>query len=314
MDAFTKAIDQLCDAETVAICENDPSAVAVWRRLHGKRVKNLGDIRAAEPRGKKADIVTYGFPCTPYSVQGEGMGFDSITAGDLFGHALRFIRYHKPRVAIAENVKRLSTHGNGKTLKSILARLKGAGYANYHAVLNLSDFGVPQHRERLFIVSVRKDIDQGFEFPVGERTELSVMGAIRPADKGERYPLPDVLRQLASANEMKITTSTNGIKTVADAVASGKVSHAFSRHRLYSVDGICPTLDTDRRNTLFAELNGSLTVRERMILMGYDDEDFAKVNGTVSMTAMNRLIGNGIGVPVVREIIKSLIKQRILEP
>ena len=83
----------------------------------------------------------------------------------MFFEALRIIDDYKPKFAIAENVKALTSKKFTEEFKTVLASLDEVGYNNYWRVLNAKDYGIPQNRERVFIISIRKDIDQGFEFP-----------------------------------------------------------------------------------------------------------------------------------------------------
>jgi DNA (cytosine-5)-methyltransferase 1 len=123
------------------------------------------------------DLITYGFPCQDISAAGKQRGFEdkdgNRTRSGLFFEALRIIEETRPLYAIAENVKALTSKKFEKEFKTVLDSLDGAGYNNYWAVLNAKDYGIPQNRERVFIVSIRKDIDKGgFKFP--EKMPLNI--------------------------------------------------------------------------------------------------------------------------------------------
>ena len=123
------------------------------------------------------DLITYGFPCQDISAAGKQRGFEdkdgNRTRSGLFFEALRIIEETRPLYAIAENVKALTSKKFEKEFKTVLDSLDGAGYNNYWAVLNAKDYGIPQNRERVFIVSIRKDIDNGgFKFP--EKMPLNI--------------------------------------------------------------------------------------------------------------------------------------------
>lgn len=123
------------------------------------------------------DMITYGFPCQDISIAGKQKGFTDSdgnrTRSGLFFEALRIIENTKPKYAIAENVKALTSKKFAREFDTVLTSLEQAGYNNYWKVLNAKDYGIPQNRERVFIVSIRKDIDNGnFAFP--NKTELTL--------------------------------------------------------------------------------------------------------------------------------------------
>lgn len=97
------------------------------------------------------DVLLAGFPCQPFSIIGNRLGFDDIR-GTLFFEIARILKAKKPSIFVLENVKQLSRHNQGKTLNTILSTLRGLGYLVYWDVLNALDFGLPQKRERTIIV------------------------------------------------------------------------------------------------------------------------------------------------------------------
>lgn len=118
------------------------------------------------------DILLAGFPCQPFSIIGDKQGFED-TRGTLFFDIARILKQKQPGAFLLENVKQLLTHDKGRTFAIIEEQLSQLGYATYHKVLNALDFGLPQKRERIFIVGFREPI--GFEFPkpVGAYKPLS---------------------------------------------------------------------------------------------------------------------------------------------
>lgn len=173
--AFEKALDNLhIPYELVGFSEIDKYAVKSYCAIHGvDESMNLGDITKidGERLPKDIDLLTYGFPCQDISIAGKQKGLidedGTKTRSGLFFEALRIIEETKPKVAIAENVKNLVGKKFNAQFQVVLSSLDEAGYNNYYAVLNAKDYGVPQNRERVFIVSIRKDIDRGlFQFPV----------------------------------------------------------------------------------------------------------------------------------------------------
>ena len=174
--AFEKALDKLdVPYELVGYCEIDKYASRSYSAIHGvPETLNIGDITKVDETQLPHDIdlITYGFPCQDISIAGKQKGLidedGRQTRSGLFFEALRIIEETQPRVAIAENVKNLTGKKFKTQFELVLKSLEEAGYNNYWKVLNLKDFGIPQNRERVFIVSIRKDIDNGtFRFPGG---------------------------------------------------------------------------------------------------------------------------------------------------
>lgn len=172
--AFEKALDVLkIPYELVAYCEIDKYASKSYSAIHDvPETMNLGDITKIDEKAlpKDIDLITYGFPCQDISLAGKQKGLfnedGSQTRSGLFFEALRIIEETQPRVAIAENVKNLTGKKFNAQFQIVLASLEAAGYNNYWQVLNAKDYGIPQNRERVFIISIRKDIDTGsFKFP-----------------------------------------------------------------------------------------------------------------------------------------------------
>lgn len=113
---------------------------------------------------KDVDILCAGFPCQPFSQAGHKMGFNEAR-GTLFFEIAKIIKDKKPKAIFLENVRHLAKHDNGNTFKTILNILeKDLNYTIFHKIIKASDYGLPTHRPRLFIVGFRKDIKHRFEF------------------------------------------------------------------------------------------------------------------------------------------------------
>jgi DNA (cytosine-5)-methyltransferase 1 len=156
---------------------------------------NLGDITKVDEKAlpKDIDLCTYRFPCQDISLAGKQKGLfnedGTQTRSGLFFEALRIIEETQPRVAIAENVKNLVGKKFNAQFQVVLASLEAAGYNNYYKVLNAKDFGVPQNRERVFIVSIRKDVDNGtFRFHEGFQLKIRLKDVLED-EVDEKYYL-----------------------------------------------------------------------------------------------------------------------------
>lgn len=170
IESFKKALTNLgIENELVGYSEIDKWADEALQAIHGVSEElNYGDItKIDETKLPDCDLITYGFPCQDISVAGLGKGIiEGETRSGLLFDALRIIKEKKPKYAIAENVKNLVGKKFKKDFEGLLLELESYGYNNYWKVLNAKDYGIPQNRERVFVVSIRKDVDDGkFEFP-----------------------------------------------------------------------------------------------------------------------------------------------------
>ena len=171
LGAFEKALtNHEIPFELIAYCEFDKYASKAYSVIHNvPESMNLGDITKVDEKTLPTDVdlVTYGFPCQPFSVAGRQEGFDdSKGRGNLFFDALRIINHCKPKIAMMENVKNLTSKKFESEFETVLESLENAGYNNYWKVLDAKDYDLAQHRERVICISIRKDVDTGvFKFP-----------------------------------------------------------------------------------------------------------------------------------------------------
>lgn len=208
--AFEKALDRLeVNYELVNYCEIDKYASKAYAMMHDcDESLNLGDITKIDTTAlpNDIDLITYGFPCQDISLAGKQKGFEEDgerTRSGLFFEALRIIEDTKPRIAIAENVKNLTSKKFQKEFDIVLTSLEQAGYNNYYQVLNAKNYGIPQNRERVFIVSIRKDIDNGmFKFPEGFELEFRLKDMLEDG-VDEKYYISDKMIEYISAKGTK---------------------------------------------------------------------------------------------------------------
>lgn len=177
--------------QPVLLVDVDPHCVATLRRskpkwnvVHG----NVEDIDFTGYRGA-VDIVAGGFPCQAFSYAGNGKGFDD-TRGTLFFQFARCVREVEPKLAVAENVRGLVRHDGGRTLGRMLHVLDELGYQVDYQLLRAQFLDVPQKRERVFIIGVRKDLDTEFVYPRERDYTISLRQALQdcPAAAGASYP------------------------------------------------------------------------------------------------------------------------------
>ena len=158
--------------ELVNFCEFDKYATKSYCAIHNVNENlNLGDItKVDETKLADFNMMTWGFPCTDISVAGKQKGFldedGNKTRSGMYYEGIRILRYKQPALSIIENVKNLTGKKFKKEFDMVLSDLDEAGYNSYYKVLNAKNYGIPQNRERVFIISIRKDLDNGqFKFP-----------------------------------------------------------------------------------------------------------------------------------------------------
>ena len=215
--AFEKALSNLqIPVETVNYCEIDKYAAKAYSLIHGiAESKNLNDVTTikTELLPNDIDFLTYGFPCQDISNAGLQKGFTdtngNLTRSGLFFEALRIIEACKPKIAIAENVKALTTERFTAEFATVLNCLQAAGYYNYWAVLNAKDYGTPQNRERVFIVSIRNDIDKGFKFPAGFELKTRLIDVLE-SDVDKKFYLSNSRISALLAHKARNEENGNG--------------------------------------------------------------------------------------------------------
>lgn len=264
--AFEKALDRLgVPYNLVNYCEIDKYASKSYSAVHNvPESLNLGDITKVDTsKLPHIDMISYGFPCQDISLAGKQKGLfnedGTATRSGLFFEALRIIEDTKPKVAIAENVKNLTGKKFNAQFQIVLESLEQAGYNNYWQVLNAKDYGVPQNRERVFIVSIRKDIDTGcFKFPEPFELELRLKDLLEPV-VDEKFYLSDKFMNYVTTNDAKQREKGNGFRfsptdgdTIAKAIRTGsnnKMDDNFiCDPKVKQIGNCCPTKTRDNPN------------------------------------------------------------------
>lgn len=269
-----------------------------------------GDITEIDPASiPDHDLIIAGFPCQPFSFAGKRLGL-SDSRGTLFNNIIKIMKAKLPGVVLLENVKGLIPHDKGNTLRTILRELTNTGYKcniprdvifsgsekdlKQHAkkmVLNAKDFGVPQNRERIFIVLWRNELIKNFEYPVGSKIKTRVFDVLEDLDEETRKRLTLTDQQWEYLNYKAYRANFK------------RKYGLINKDTAYS-----KTIDTHIKSQgiqLISQNNDnprSLSVREAARLQGfYDSFEFP-----VSRTQADKQIGNGVAIPVVREIAKKL--------
>lgn len=265
------------------------------------------------------DILCAGFPCQAFSISGKKKGFED-TRGTLFFDVCSIIKKKKPKVVVLENVKHLVNHDNKKTFQIILSSLEELGYNVSYSILNSSDFGVPQSRERIIIVGT---LVEKFDFsalqkakPMKIRDILEKKGNFEYLDKSE-YTLidPKYIHQQKSGL-IFVGYRNKGIWKKGIRPNTEHLSRCHRQpNRIYSVDGVHPTIPSQETSGRFwiyipeEDIVRKLTITECYKLMGFPNNFIINTN---KCNAYNQC-GNSVVIPMVYEIAKTIVNQYFIK-
>lgn len=307
--AFKKKIN------TVFVSEWDEKAQQTYRINFKDKFEIAGDItKIDEKEIPSFDICLAGFPCQAFSMAGKHMGFDDdykgMCRGTLFQDVVRICEYHKPRVIFCENVKGLTIHDRGRTYKVIKKAFEQIGYTVYDKVLNSKDFGVPQNRERIYIVCFRNDIDaSAFKFPKGTKKKSCIKDIMDDAPVPSKYYLSDVYMDTLIKHRQRHEAAGHGfgyeIRDL-DGIAGTIVCGGMGRERNLIVDqrehSMIPT--THIKGKINEDGIRKMTPREWARLQGFPDSYKLEL----ADTHLYKQFGNSVTVNVIEAIAKEIRK------
>jgi DNA (cytosine-5)-methyltransferase 1 len=299
--------------ETVFASEWDAYAQKTYMANFNHPSSVAGDITAILEADVPAfDICLAGFPCQAFSLAGQRKGFGDdyrgMSRGTLFFDVVRICSRHRPKAIFCENVKGLTIHDKGRTFEIIKKCLSDMGYAVHAKVLNSRDFGVPQNRERIYIVAFRDDIDSsGFSFPEGTDSGKSIRDILEEDPVSPKYYLSEAYLETLRRHRARHEAKGNGFGFEVrawDDVAGALVCGGMGRERNLIIDkrqkNLVPV--TRIKGRVNAEGVRKMTPREWARLQGFPDT-FAL---PVSDVHLYRQLGNSVSVPVVEAIAKKI--------
>ncbi len=298
--------------ECVFSCDINPECQKTYFENFNDMPK--GDIHLIdETKIPKHDILCAGFPCQPFSISGKQKGFND-TRGTLFFEICRIISHCKPQVVFLENVKHLVYHDHGNTLDVILGQLKQLGYHVSWKVLNGSDYGVPQNRERIIIIGCK---EEKFDFSKVKKMSrkklvdfLDAIGEFEYLDPNE-YTLLEETKQQPGSGLIFAGYRNKSIRKVGVRPGTEHLSRVHKQpNRIYSVYGIHPTLPSQESSGRFFILTEDnrvrkLTLNECWRIMGFP-ETYKKIS---SSGEQYKQLGNSVCVPMISAVASEVKKQ-----
>lgn len=308
---FDNAFGDSCS--TVFVSEWDSYAQKTYKANFDDAFEIAGDITQIDEKSIPSfDFCLAGFPCQAFSMAGKRMGFDDDykgkCRGTLFQDVVRICEYHKPKVIFCENVKGLTIHDRGRTFKIIKGAFEQIGYKVYDKVLNSKDFGVPQNRERIYLVCFREDIDSSsFKFPEPTDDTKRISDILDKAPIPSKYYLSDVYLETLRRHRAHHEALGHGfgyeIRPL-DGIAGAIVCGGMGRERNLLIDSREHSMvpQTKIKGEINREDVRKMTPREWARLQGFP-ESFKLPLADVHLY---KQFGNSVTVNVIEAIAKQI--------
>jgi DNA (cytosine-5)-methyltransferase 1 len=300
--------------ECVGYVEWDKYARKSYEAIHDTEGEwTASDIRSVTDndlgflRGQGIDIICGGFPCQAFSVAGKRGGFDD-TRGTLFFEIARFAKQIKPRLLLLENVKGLLSHEQGNTFGTILNTLDELGYDTEWQVLNSRDFGVPQNRERVFIIGHLRGTGGREIFPITE-TNRDTGNEIKRLGHSKYFRRVLQTFDINGSCEALDTMQGGNRQPCVRVVGNTNPSGNRMNGQVYDSKGLAPTLTTNKGEGPRIKVNEEfrkVTPREAWRLQSFPDWAFDKAVEVNSNAQLYKQAGNSVTVNVIYEIAKRL--------
>jgi DNA (cytosine-5)-methyltransferase 1 len=300
--AFEEALNNLdIQYGLINYCEYDPIPAKAYSIIHNvPESMNLGDItKVDETKLKDFDLMTYGFPCQDISALGDMKGLTdeegNLTRSGLFFEAMRIAKYKKPKYLFAENVRMLASKKFEKDLKAMLQLIDDMGYNSYWKVLNSKDYGIPHSRNRIYIVSIRKDIDdETFEFPKPIPLTKKASDYYDKFASEDHYLRESDMQYLTEFRLKKKYSSLNADVIICQTTKQGNLANPQN----FIKDNIGYRV---------------MTSRELLALQGFKKEYADKLLADgIPKEKIGKLSGNSITVTVLEHIFNSLFKNKYI--
>lgn len=315
--AFEKALRNIGqEYELVGFSEIDKYAIKSYCTIHNvSESKGLGDITKIEitKLPKDIDLITHGSPCQDFSIAGKQAGAEkgSGTRSSLMWNAVDIIKECLPKIVIWENVKNILSKKHKHNFDNYIKALEELGYNNYYQILNAKDYGIPQNRERVYTISIRKNIDnRHFEFPKKEKLHIRLKDILEK-EVDEKYYLKDkgmkyVNKRLGSYTQLikddteiahcPITalgnTNWTGNMVLEDdtnkCIKVGETTPNSQAGQVYSSEGLSPTIIAGTHGYAI----GNIIQVGELDIKGQDNVKRVYSKEGISPTLTNMQVGN----------------------
>jgi DNA (cytosine-5)-methyltransferase 1 len=292
----------------VFACEWDKYATQIYEKnFHLKPQGDINNIHGSKIPAHQ--IICAGFPCQAFSIAGKQKGF-SDTRGTLFFQVVRIIEWHQPPVIFLENVKNLVKHDQGKTFDIVIKTLESLDYQVFYQILNASDFGLPQNRQRIYIVAFHKNINaENFIFPTPTYQAVCLQDILETAPADAKIIQRDDIN--IYKNYLPEKLASGEIKLLNKPIQIGKVNKGGQGERIYHPLGHAITLSANGggigAKTGLYLINGQvrkLSPRECARLQGFPDSFILDT----SPSQAYKQLGNSVAINVLQNIFLEIHK------
>lgn len=311
--ACSKALTNLgIEHEIVDAVEIDKYAIKSFNAVHGTNFE-AQDITKWD-KDIECDLIMHGSPCQDFSAAGLQAGGDegSGTRSSLMYETLRIVEKLKPKYVIWENVKNLLSKKHIHNFDNYLSRMEQLGYRSHYKLLNAQDFGVPQHRERVFTVSIRNDIQKDFSFPEKIKLTTFLEDVLEDAPGEKYYSMTELQRKVFDeAFKKKLIEPNDAIEFTYSNSRLNEIANGYIKKQNTQNNKVMSTLKTNPDQIgVVVGVNRArkLTPRECWRLMGFSDKDFDKASKVCSPVQLYKQAGNSIVVNVLYNIFKELLQ------
>jgi len=321
------------DVEIVDAVEIDKYAIASFNAIHNTNFETQ-DITTYSKDFKNIDLITHGSPCQDFSVAGKQAGGDigSGTRSSLMYETIRIVGQIRPKYVLWENVKNILSKKHKHNFDAYIETMNILGYNSYYQVLNAKDYGIPQNRERVYTISIRKDIDKGdFTFPEKEELALRLKDMLEDEVEEKYYLSEKSLKHYNRDFGSKGKLQDEICDTLQAAMGTGggnvpivkRIGNIYGEDKgtgyagnVWEKDGLSPTLTNmqggNRQPMIEVKKIRKITPKECWRLMGFSDYDFEKAQSIpMSNTQLYKQAGNSIVVNVLEKIFKNLFIEKI---
>lgn len=288
--------------QCVMACDINETVRKIYKQNYDLEPK--ADIRQIKPNEiPDFEILCAGFPCQPFSIAGNGQGFEDKQKGNLFYDILKIIDAKQPPMCILENVKNLETHDNGNTYATIERELKARGYQVTSNVLNSANYGSPQARQRIFIVATK---GRPFTIPSPTTTPFNTVSSII-----DRSIQDDIDREKYELKSKKTKKTEGKPHIIYDIISKATKKGGRQGERVYSIDSVGITVCASSggpgaKTGLYkvGDLVRRLTVKETLGMFGFPTTyNFTGIGQEEALFCL----GNSIVVQVIQAFVPNLL-------
>lgn len=295
----------------VGYSEIDKDAEITYKALYGEE-NAYGDLTKINPEIlPNFDLLISGFPCQTFSIVGKRHGLNDENQGQIIYHIVRILKERKNNYFILENVKGLVNHDKGRTFRIVLELLVELGYNVNYSVLNSIDYGVPQMRERIYLVGIKKELlqeDKKFIFPKKTKQEYNIADFL--CDDRKEFIFNSSCNTYSTFTRYLDNKYNNGKHDLEEILKEDYLVLDTRQSDLRIYKQKVPTLRKGRQGILYVK-NGKLrklSGYEAFLLQGFSKELAKKASEEQSNSKLLAQAGNAMTINVIEAIAKELLK------